>query len=331
MKYWLKLLILLVISIFCFNKIPRTDSDEIIEYDHEQQFDSHYWKGVCTSGREQSPINMTLYQLMLNNSLKFYNERISYNDFTFDATIYANPNYIKINGPSDSKKVAFSITYNDSSTYDYKLDNIHFHSPSEHTIRSQKSNSQGYYDAEVHFVHTLLNGNLKRNKIVFGIFFYIGSSNDPWIDSLKLVDNHLLLVCNGTLNKACKDEYDPDEDHSYEYVVIPGLKSPRDILLRANGTLYKYAGGLTTPTCDEIVNWYVFDSPLQITQATLNVLKYNTIRPDIDKVPEYNNRLIQQINNRIIYVENSLIVMSKTPQYYMNAYSLFVFVILFLL
>ena len=39
--------------------------------------------------------------------------------------------------------------------------------------------------------------------------------------------------------------------------------------LYSNPGIYHYSGGLTTPTCNEYVQWLVYDTPLQISKDGL--------------------------------------------------------------
>jgi len=77
------------------------------------------------------------------------------------------------------------------------------------------------------------------------------------------------------------------------------LNEPVD-LLRALGPVligdyYRYKGGLTTPSCDEIVQWFVFKTSLSMSQAQWESFK--SIFPN-----PANNRPVQPLNTRKVAI-----------------------------
>ncbi|HAC66364.1 MAG TPA: carbonate dehydratase [Cyanothece sp. UBA12306] len=144
----------------------------------------------------------------------------------------------------------------------FELLQFHFHHPSEHTIKGQN------YPLELHLVHQNQQGYLA----VLGIFLKQGQENA----SLKPV-----------------------------WDAMPSQKSPekliRDVqislanLLPAESNRYHYFGSLTTPPCSEIVNWVVFQNPLEISVAQIN--QFHQIFP-------VNARPTQPINRRFLLGSN---------------------------
>lgn len=146
----------------------------------------------------------------------------------------------------------------------YSVKQFHFHRPTEHTFQGK------YYDIEMHIVHVLESGAPKDyqfNRAVVGIVF--DSSKDipnPFLDSLK---------------------------HNNETEVdLQGL------LKSVPNKLYHYQGSLTTPPCSEVVNWFVYKTPLNISKKQME---------ELSKIWEsgmegcHNNRDVQGINSRVIY------------------------------
>lgn len=68
-----------------------------------------------------------------------------------------------------------------------------------------------------------------------------------------------------------------------------------------NKSFFHYLGGLTTPTCDEIVNWVVMEAVESISPAQLK-----TVKQFISKVyPAGNARSTKLLNARTIYYKNA--------------------------
>lgn len=59
---------------------------------------------------------------------------------------------------------------------------------------------------------------------------------------------------------------------------------------------FRYDGGLTTPTCNQVVLWTVFETPLKISKA-----QYDTMKGWNDHITK-NNRPVQDISGRTVYV-----------------------------
>lgn len=122
----------------------------------------------------------------------------------------------------------------------------------------------------MHIVHSLVSGgptNYEHSKAVLGILF--DSSRD--LPSQFL---HTLSANN-----------DADID-------LQGLLGivPKEV--------YHYQGSLTTPPCSEIVNWFVFKKPLDISKRQVENLAAIW---EIDLVGKCNARDIKATNGRTIY------------------------------
>lgn len=65
----------------------------------------------------------------------------------------------------------------------------------------------------------------------------------------------------------------------------------------ARSHLFNYAGSLTTPPCSEIVDWWVINNPLSISETEFEQLKEKyEERPAADK--GLDNRPTQPLNDR---------------------------------
>jgi carbonic anhydrase len=133
----------------------------------------------------------------------------------------------------------------------YTMKQIHFHSPSEHTIGGS------YFSAEAHLVHRNSAGQL----LVLGIPLQASSDNlMPRNNSFFQImwnyggENAILGIPTEVENAAT-------------------LMSPYTQFLPGRFSYYHYNGSLTTPPCSEGVMWFVLDEPLIISQYDLKTLR----------------------------------------------------------
>lgn len=146
----------------------------------------------------------------------------------------------------------------------YTADQLHFHSPTEHTFKGK------FYDVEMHIVHSLESGAPKEyphNKAVIGIAF----------DSST--DKHNKFFDEFQLEKECE------------------LNLQKLIDSMPKG-VYHYQGSLTTPPCTEVVNWFVYKTPLPMSKKQVKDLAH--IWED-EMEGCHDNRDIQPLNGRTIY------------------------------
>ncbi|MFK7897055.1 MAG: carbonic anhydrase family protein [Myxococcota bacterium] len=118
----------------------------------------------------------------------------------------------------------------------YSLDQLHFHTPSEHLVAHQR------FPVEAHFVHRDQNGKL----LVLGVLFDVGATNS-FIERI--------------LSDAPRDIGHIDLDRSINL----------DEILPSKKHVYTYKGSLTTPPYSEDVQWLVLSehpsvSPEQVVR-----------------------------------------------------------------
>jgi carbonic anhydrase len=140
----------------------------------------------------------------------------------------------------------------------YKLLQFHFHSPSENTYQGQ------HYPMEVHLVHRNARGSLA----VVGIFLTQGAHN-PFVQTLW---DHMPKTANQ--NPSVSDS-----------MITPAA------LLPPNGAYYHFQGSLTTPPCTEGVQWYILQSPIEVSEAQA--------RQFVSVIGE-NARPVQPLNGRTV-------------------------------
>ena len=145
----------------------------------------------------------------------------------------------------------------------FVLSNIHFHTPSEHTLESNR------YSIEAHFVHSLDSSidpvaiGLNRTKMVIGVLFDATSQTmSQFLYSLNL---HNSSIANIDVTQFMTEE--------------------------STNEAYFYEGSLTTPECNEVVNWVVKKRPVECTLEQLR---------NFTKSNDQNYRELQALNGRPI-------------------------------
>ncbi|NVK22191.1 MAG: carbonic anhydrase family protein [Kangiellaceae bacterium] len=182
------------------------------------------WGGTCSLGKNQSPLNI---DNMIEADLDGFDE--SYGAAT--GTIENTGHSAQFNINSGA-----SIEVDD---IDFALKQIHFHTPSEHTIDGDS------FPMEAHLVHADENGNLAVVAVLFNedelnrdlaqLWSFIPSASGQSNSVPQPFDLNTLI---------------PDED---DY--------------------YRYNGSLTTPPCTEGVRWLVMKEPLTASSGQIGKLQ----------------------------------------------------------
>ncbi|KAI3949774.1 hypothetical protein MKW92_039964 [Papaver armeniacum] len=167
----------------------------------------------------------------------------------------------------------------------YVLDNIHWHSPSEHTINgiyldhetSTLTVKMIPFPLEQHLVHK----NVQLQKVaVVAVLYAISIFKDPFLS--KLEDNIMDISGTGASE------------------VNVGQIDPNDIDM-SDRTYYRYLGSLTTPPCDEGVSWTIKKKVMPVRRDQVMLL-----RNAVHDGNENNARPLQPLNNRDILYYSAL-------------------------
>ncbi len=123
----------------------------------------------------------------------------------------------------------------------YHLENLHFHTPSEHKIDGKD------FPLELHFV----NKNKKGDILELSVFAQINKENKENENISKLVNS---------LPEA--------RDYSSQI-------SELDInqMIPINTKHFEYTGSITAPPCTEGIQWLVMENPIEITKSSLELFK----------------------------------------------------------
>jgi carbonic anhydrase len=139
----------------------------------------------------------------------------------------------------------------------YELKQVHFHAPAEHQIDGI------VFPMEMHMVHV----NEEENYAVVGIFIKEGLENV-----------HLKELWE------CMPAHFNEHQHAQESCDLRAL-IPQD------QAVIHYTGSLTTPPCSEGVEWYVMETPIEMSKDQINAFK---------NLYDHNNRPIQNRSARVL-------------------------------
>jgi len=167
----------------------------------------------------------------------------------------------------------------------YNLAQYHLHWGADETKGSEHTINSVRYPMELHFVHfkasygTLTDAIPQSDGLaVLGVMFELSDNDNP---NLKpLIDIIPSIV---------------DKDATAD---LASNLAYENLLPADTSNFYRYTGGLTTPTCNEIVTWTVFRDTLPISKAQLDVLR--TLKDKDGAVIVDNYRDPQPINQRTI-------------------------------
>ncbi|KAG0729039.1 Carbonic anhydrase 7 [Chionoecetes opilio] len=170
---------------------------------------------------------------------------------------------------------------------EYIFAQFHFHWGSDSSLGSEHTIDGVRYPMELHMVHykgsygTLGEAVKRRDGLaVLGVMIEVSSNDNPALAPLATA----LLNITDAENFA---------DVSFKHPLKAFL--PRNV-----ERFYRYEGSLTTPTCNEVVTWTVFDEAIAISERQLN--NFRALKDPHGGMIVNNFRPPQPLNNRKVYV-----------------------------
>ncbi|TMW98215.1 hypothetical protein EJD97_004351 [Solanum chilense] len=211
------------------------------------------WK-TCKNGKMQSPIDISSCRVKNMRKMGHIKQYKPTN-----STIRNRGHDISMHWHGD----AGSILMNDTN---YPLIQIHWHSPSEHTINGRR------YALELHMVHQ---EQVNKKTVVNAVLYKFGKP-DPFIFILRA---HILSMID-----------QEGEERSL------GIINPKYITNNIHKeSYYEYKGSLTIPPCTEGVTWIVNKKVETVSRFQVKLL-----RKAVHDHAERNARPLQPNNNREI-------------------------------
>ena len=237
--------------------------------------DQEFWKTVeewdC-EGLRQSPIDIDTNNLVTDSML--VGLTLKNFDQSYDGNFTNTGHSVQFNLAAGSPTASF---INHLGTYELLQFHLHWGSTSEegseHTIDGRS------YAGELHFV---------TRKTT-------GSATDG--DAFAVLG---VLLVNGTSSSASLTELNdniPTVDG--EEIEVSGVR-PMDFLPNSL-SYYFYEGSLTTPGCNEVVQWFLLRNPVSVSEDFLNALR-TTVEGE-DGIIDMNFRNTQNLNGREVMIQ----------------------------
>jgi len=247
-------------------------------------FSEKGWAGDCIAGVRQSPIdfpsnyayNTTDYFKILSTQYKVIN------DLKFANPPVDDKKYHLINVTSDH---GFLMAKKDGITYKYNLLDVHFHILAEHTFGGKA------YATEMHMVHSKDRDYLKANNIT--------ETEEDKVNQYLVVGT--VFQADGTTDNADVAKMNLNTFANVDNLDFKVFSKPEMVY-------YHYIGGLTTPDCNQVVNWVVNANVVKISAK-----QNNDIRKWITALyPNGNTRVVQKLNTRTLYRIDGITILPKS-------------------
>lgn len=177
----------------------------------------------------------------------------------------------------------------------HRVEQFHFHWGSVNTQGSEHTLDGAQYPMELHIVtyntkyadFSTAAGN-SDGLAVLGFFFEISASDNSVLASLVTSLSSVTTSAQTT----------------------SATPFALDTLIPSSASFFRYQGGLTTPTCDEVVTWSVFRETIKISSTQLAA--FRALQDSSNNAIEDNYRPVQALNSRTIYSSSASGVMAAS-------------------
>ncbi|KAI9563220.1 alpha-carbonic anhydrase [Daphnia sinensis] len=235
-------------------------------------------------GKQQSPINIQPNLTVITSypNFKFHNY-----GFVEGMELINNGHSAAYNLPINYPKKKTPHISGGGLDGIYQFAQIHMHwgndssKGSEHLIKSKS------YPAEMHLVHW---------NVKYGSF---AEASKYSYDGLAVLTIFAKVVPED--NKS----YQPLVEQLGEIIkngdetILRKPVSLFELLPKRTSTFYRYFGSVTTPACQEIVIWTIFDKPIEISEKQLN--KFRSLKDEVGDRMVDNFRPPQPVNDRTVF------------------------------
>ncbi|XP_010470127.1 PREDICTED: alpha carbonic anhydrase 2-like isoform X1 [Camelina sativa] len=213
------------------------------------------WK-LCGKGELQSPIDLMNKRVRLVTDF----QKLTKDYKPCNATLINRGHDMMLRFEEEEGSGSLKINGTE-----YKLLQLHWHSPSEHTINGRR------FALELHMVHESKNGSMA----VVTVLYKIGRPNS----FLKLLEHKLVAIT---------DQHDAERN----VVMIDPSKIKTE-----SRNYYRYIGSLTTPPCTQNITWTILKKIRTVSKSQVNLLRV-AVHDDSNS----NARPVQPANKRVIHL-----------------------------
>ncbi|GJP46946.1 hypothetical protein CLOM_g6185 [Closterium sp. NIES-68] len=218
------------------------------------------WKGLCQSGKKQSPINIVTSAVKRADGPSLLKVK---HPLSREITV-TNEEHAAAVSPQAGKRYYLTLP-----SGLHKLDHSDLQVPSIHLVNGV----QAPMEAKFAYVNT---GNTTR-KSVFTVLLQLhpADKDNAWLD---LWLNRIPAAVNGTVKVAAKTNFME--------------------LLSFNVPFWHYEGSQVHPPCTEVVDWFVSMRPKFV--STRQLATYMNFLSRTNSGDRTNNRLPQPLNGRVV-------------------------------
>ncbi|EFJ42864.1 hypothetical protein VOLCADRAFT_109995 [Volvox carteri f. nagariensis] len=224
------------------------------------------WKGVCATGKRQSPINIPVNTSAPKVDAEMGDFDFAYGSFEKCDVLNTGHGTMQVNFPGGNLAYVGDM--------ELELLQFHFHAPSEHAMDGRR------YAMEAHLVHK---NKSTGNLAVLGIMLEPGG----------LIKNPALQTALDVAPET------PLAKKSSPKGINPIMLLPKKAKDGSRSFVH-YAGSLTTPPCSEGVDWFVFMNPIKVPDS--QILEFMRFVGD-KKTYATNTRPLQLLNSRVVEYE----------------------------
>ncbi|KAI3683518.1 hypothetical protein L1987_84024 [Smallanthus sonchifolius] len=254
--FMLKLLFIILCVPFATSQ--EVDDEHEFTYDVNSPNGPDHWGEIhpewsmCNQGDLQSPIDLTHKRVQTTSNLG----RLDRDYKSANATLINRGHDMMLKWSGGAGHIYINGT-------DYQLNQLHWHTPSEHTVNGRR------YNLELHLVHQSTDGKIA----VVGIMYKIGRPDSL----LSLMKPYFKALASAKGVEMSVGSIDPRE------IKIGSRK------------YYRYIGSLTTPPCHQNVIWTIVKKVRTASREQLYA-----IHEAVHDYAEANARPVQPLNNRWI-------------------------------
>ncbi|KAK4441191.1 Alpha carbonic anhydrase 7 [Sesamum alatum] len=242
----------------CLTRAQEVDDEREFSYKEDSDVGPAHWGEIrpewkeCSSGKMQSPIDLLNERVEVVSHLG----KLKRSYKPSGATLINRGHDIMLRWPGGAGHIQINGTL-------YQLRQLHWHSPSEHTINGRR------FDMEVHLVHQSDN----NRTAVIGIMYKIGRPDS----FLSMMKHDLESIA---------------EMRDVEKFI--GNIDPKLIKLGSR-KYYRYIGSLTTPPCTQNIIWTIVRKVRTVSRQQIEL-----IRDAVHDDSEANARPIQPVHERLV-------------------------------